>query len=257
MKDETLHINCHIEKTAGTTVLQAIENIYGKDKVYHFNSQAKKLVRADQVLLPTTNPYLDKIYRSISGTVLISPIYKAYAKAVTSKLAIKGSWAPNNKLPKDARAIHGHFPPSMFGYVKRPKYMSVVIRNPLDRMYSQYKHWMRVHGITFWRFPVQYDPEVQFDEFAFLPQLQNFQTKALGGANLKSFDLVGVTERLDSFISTLFKERGEGKENSEKKEKLNKGESRKQSFSSKFKNKFRKSHAKDYRLYEEALKLSK
>jgi hypothetical protein len=121
-------------------------------------------------------------------------------------------WIDPDDIPADTAAIHGHYMLSQFEDQFENPFTSVVLREPLDRMVSQYLHWCRAGGNVGWRIDIPYDKNMTFEEYAFRQEFNNFQTKLLDRKSLHEYDLVGVTQGIDRFVARL---RGEPDEEME------------------------------------------
>jgi len=194
-------LSVHIEKTAGTSLQEWFEQVFGARFVYLYHPDSMTLRLAGSKLLPglsRTNSLVDASKRIFTGTPIlpfatkIYSKYKQYQKPVTI-----------DKVMEHA-VVHGHFLATQFDsfFPRAPKV--VVLRNPLDRMYSQYAHWKRAEGMVDYRVKIPYRSDLQFEEFALLPQLTNFQTTALDGCSLRDFVAVGTTEHMDVFLNALW-----------------------------------------------------
>lgn len=251
-----LHVFFHIEKAAGTSVLSALETIHGKAYVYQHQPRVQKFIASDKLITSRTNSFWDNIYKKLQRTSVIKPVYKIYDRALVYGLLSRGKWFDFDELPDDARAIHGHFSPSMITPIKRTIFKSTVIREPLLRMYSQYEHWKRIKGFAAWRHNIKYDPNITFEDYAFLPALKNFQSNALEYKDLSYFDLVGTTDHLDTFMSRIEQEFGTHQGNFEQKKLNTNTKKTSRSFEKGFEKKFKMHHKDDYDLYQKALKLT-
>lgn len=250
MGSKRIIINTHIEKTAGTSLLKFFEDTVGKQKIAFYDPTTDSLVRVSDLLLSPSNDFVDRL--QLKSYAFWPSLKKTYFKT-RSKYA--------QKIPSDIAIIHGHFTSERFDKVVKNPIMTVVIRDPLKRMYSQYDHWKHAKGRNHWRIIIPYDPQLSFEAFALLPAMQNYQIKALAGKKLASFDLVGTTEKLNMFSSALFQmfiREGYVTNATPVKSipKLNKHR-KKYVANKKFEALFKKFHKEDYLLYEQAKRLAK
>lgn len=193
-----MHVSTHIEKTAGTSVQRVLEKLYGEQNVFIYDVASGSFTRSDQGK-PTTNLLWDAVRYQFLKTHLLNAIYKMVANYEAQRLPRYEI----TELPESARALHGHFNSDFFDDTHTPTIHTVVMREPLERMVSHFRHWQRRKGTTNMRTNIPYDGNLSFYEFAMLPELRNFQTNSLSGKDLKSFDLVGVTELLDEHAQGL------------------------------------------------------
>lgn len=169
------------------------------------------------------------------------------------------------EIPSDVLVIHGHFPADKYDDVVENPLRSIVFRDPLERMRSQYDHWTRNRGEADFRLPIVYDPEMSFEDYALLPELQNYQTQAVAGKPLTEFDAIGVTENLEPFrhdLVKLFVEQGwcdENILNTISLPRINQTSARTRSNPSQlqpsFLQAFRNFHSEDYQLHDAATRL--
>lgn len=199
-----LGIYTHIEKTAGTSVRDTLERGIGTTSLYLYSPIANRFVQA-KYGRPETSPLLNVIRQGLAYPIvqpLYMSVYPTLFAAATRRILQKGSI----DIPGEARVIFGHFRADQFDilFKARPTIRAVTIREPLSRLRSHYDHWRRTKGQSDWRMRIPYDPSMTFDDFATLPQMQNFQTQALGTMELQAFDVVGVTESIEQSIACFF-----------------------------------------------------
>jgi hypothetical protein len=202
----TLGIWTHIEKTAGTSVRGALEQAVGTSSLYLYSAAGNSFSRA-QDGAPSTSSVLDKaLMLGFSNPVTRKPLvglYSRYHNAAVRRMLARGS----AEVPSDASVIMGHFVTDQFDeqLSDRPSIRAVVIREPVARMASHYDHWKRFEGHSVWRVQVPYDPAMTFENFATLPEMQNYQVQALGRLGLEDFDVVGVTENVDQSVGQFLR----------------------------------------------------
>lgn len=245
-------VNTHIEKTAGTSLLKFFEEIVGKNTIAFYDPTTDSVIRVSDLGISPSNDLIDKL--QLKSYAFWPFVKQAY-------FTMRSNKRYTQSIPENVAIVHGHFAANRFDTILPDAIRTVVIRDPLKRMHSQYDHWKRAKGRNQWRVIVPYDPNMMFEQFAMLPAMQNYQTQALAGKELTSFDIVGVTERLDAFTTALYTVLvKEGYINStialKKVEKLNTHRKNHQVKSSAFEETFRKFHAKDYELYKKALTLA-
>jgi len=107
------------------------------------------------------------------------------------------------ELPDDTAAVHGQFTPSLFKGIFENPFISIILRDPLERMISLYEEWKKLEGNTDWRINIPYDKKLSFTDFVYQEEFLNFQSKCLGNRRLGDYDLVGVAECQSGFIAQL------------------------------------------------------
>jgi hypothetical protein len=114
-------------------------------------------------------------------------------------------------------------------------------------MWSHYNYWKNHKGDVGHRISPIYTSSFTFEEFAFLPELENYQTQAIG-KNLSIYEYIGVTDRLDEFAirSGLISK-------NEKVPIVNKFSKKLPVLSKQFIEEFKKRHEEDYAIYEWAI----
>jgi hypothetical protein len=191
------HLSLHIEKTAGTSFEKFLVDFYGQRQVFLYKRDGDQLIRSDNLLdIVKLNPLVDKI-RTLSGPIGVTPL----AHWLVLRLLDSQNHGGIRKLPRKWSAIHGHFDIDRFDQFTKNPFRTVILRDPLERAISHFRYWERAKGVVTHRIDVPYDSTINFRDFILLDDLQNYQSKALGGTPLECFDAVGVTENLEAFIS--------------------------------------------------------
>ncbi len=245
-------VNTHIEKTAGTSLLRFLEQTIGKKRVAFYDPTTDSVIKISDLFVSPSNDIIDQLQLK---SYAFWPLLKRFYFNTRSNKRYQTT------VPNDIAIIHGHFVANRFDSLLKDPIRSVVIRDPLKRMRSQYDHWKRAKGRNQWRIMIPYDAQMSFEEYALLTVMQNYQTKALAGKDIASFDVVGVTEHIDVFTNKLFEvliEEGHIKKsirmNSVKKLNLHK---KTHETTMEFEKKFKVFHKEDYELYRQALSLAK
>lgn len=237
-------VNVHIEKAAGRSLRGALIGAFGPDKVLVYNPRSGKLIRASNRVVRSEKKGADRvealIYKNTPKLVA-----GAGLRAITQMIEERRAYTPDN-LPGDFDAITGHFYGDTFEEFLPPaqsRYVSVV-RDPLKRMQSHYEHWRRTRGQVRFRVNPPYDKHLNFEQFAFSPELQNFQANALAIDPSRYF-LLGVVEHLAEFLEELGISRPDGTTPENGLSKLTTRE-----LGAGFRERFELFHSKDYELYE-------
>lgn len=201
------HLSVHIEKTAGSSIIKYLFDFYGRKNVMVYSAQTESLFPADNiVMLLRFSPKMDKFRTSKIGKAL-SPLIHHSAMGV---LRTQGGLADSGTklvLPEHVAAIHGHFQADKFDGLICDPFKTVIFRDPLQRVASHYRYWRMSKGVLNERVYIPYDPKMSFQDFALSLPMQNYQTKALGANPIECFDVVGVAEGLESFISEFARKR--------------------------------------------------
>ncbi|MCR4264161.1 MAG: sulfotransferase family 2 domain-containing protein [Candidatus Roizmanbacteria bacterium] len=207
MQSAEKHVSVHIEKTAGTSLTRLYMDLYGARNVLIYNPVSDTVARSDRVANIRTKPIFEKI-KQLAITRPFLPLISTLLIRLRDKTVLRH---PADNLPDDFTAVHGHFLSRRFDDQITDSLHTVVLRHPLDRMISHYAHWKRAKGVPLFRRNIPFADRVTFEEFAFREEFQNYETQALDGKGLESFDVVGTTEHIDMFgahILSALQERG-------------------------------------------------
>ncbi len=203
MKDflrQQVHINVQIEGTTNSSFLAELGNIYGAERVLVYKLPQKRFIRLSD--LPS-NPAqsLLKIGKDLLGS---TPFFNhSLDRSSEPEKSEQDLWYPRKKLPPDTAAVIGFFTPSLFTGVLENPFISIILKDPLERMITLYDEWKNNKGDVDWRTKVPFDPELPFIDFAVQNGFANFQSKCLGNRRLGDFDLVGIAECQAGFIAQL------------------------------------------------------
>lgn len=198
IENEQKIVSVHIPKTGGVSVGDFFANNFGCERTYFYYGQHGGLHRADKdpIRIARLNPTLriakDQFILTSPGKLLYKAIFKILKKR-SDKLAQK-------ELPEDCLIVHGHFPPSKFE--NSGANLITAFREPLDRTRSHY-NWLKERYDGNKNFPVWFDPNISFEEFALSDRMTNFQSKYIEGRNLSDFSHLGVTTHLDLYCAEI------------------------------------------------------
>lgn len=151
----------HIPKTAGTSLRQWLEGIYGDQLLPDYHDQP-----------------------------LLHARWQRRAQA-----ALHGVRHAGQRLP--AGCIYGHFLPVKYALARQTRF-ALWLRDPVQRVVSRYFHYQRAcaageTGHARWGLV----PGLSLSEFARLPQYRNTYAEYLWGFALHRFEFVGSLEHLD------------------------------------------------------------
>ncbi|MBC3764920.1 sulfotransferase family 2 domain-containing protein [Neptunicella marina] len=164
IQNKSVSLFVHIPKTAGTSLREALVEVYGeKNFVSDYGPQEKI---TNQLVL--NNYYNQKdMYQFIDAGV---------------------------------EAIYGHFSVSRYLNLSNCLNLITFVRNPLERIVSEYKHVRRYSGF-----------EGSFDEFISMPRMVNSQSQFLNGVPWSAIGFVGVAEHYEKSIELLESRLNKGK----------------------------------------------
>lgn len=239
-------VSSHIEKTGGTSIEKLYCDMFGAENIVLYSPLTDSFKRANRELLPRRSPVIDSLKYKMGKSPSLFLLNRLYSLAKRSCGGLEDFG--------DARVVHGHFQISRI-QVANPL-LAIVFREPLERMISQYQHWYRTKGEVEWRVRIPFDSTMTLEDYSMLPDLQNYQVRAMDGHNLSDFTFVGVCERLDNFAKELAEYAMEtyGIAGNFPLARLNRNPSGEIGINNGFENDFRKQHQADYEVYEMALK---
>jgi hypothetical protein len=156
-------ISVHVPRCAGTSLLRAMEVIFGIDAVYRDNG--------DRPADPA------------------SPVN-------TERERFNGIDRTKSDLFLGKKVIHGHF--NIRKYATLKAHLRIVfLREPIERIVSHYFFWKTLprYGHKLHEFFLEEDLDIV--EFAQLPSIRNFYTSSyFFGVDMRQFDLIGFYDRL-------------------------------------------------------------
>jgi len=199
MSCDRKHIHLHIEKTAGTSNDVMLATIYGKNRVLKYSCADQAFTRLSETT-NGTSPIVERIKSVVANSKYLPIITEIFYRCIRTTCAEKYQFS---NLPDDYSAISGHFTLNQcLPYFNDP-IVTTIIREPFARMTSHYQHWKRLKGGTDFRVNPEYCiKNMPFENFAFLPELRNYQAQALGD-NLGRLDLCGFVERIEDYPTRL------------------------------------------------------
>lgn len=244
-----VHISVHIEGTTNSSFLSELGNIYGPEHVLVYRLSQKRFYRLSDI---PHNPAASLIKLGkdlLENAPLISQIIPENGGSTPSP----EDGYPRNKLPPNTAVIHGHFTPNLFRGIYDNPFVSIILKDPLERVISLYEEWKRKQGDVDWRVKIPYKKSIGFKDFALRVELANSQSKSLGSQRLGDYDLVGVTECQAGFIAQLRNKDWTGYINpSPKGYQLEKPRFKSLGIDKSFVEEFQDFHQMDYSIYQQA-----
>lgn len=226
-----LIISVHIPKTAGTSFKEALSNALGEEALlcdYNHTKEFSELSNRGVKAIELHVEWLHLRSRAEQSK------YKSFVEAI----------------PDTVSCVHGHFPASKYLLLNKKRNLIYItwLRDPMDRMLSNYYYWMEqpenvpdalVRKIK----QEQWTPEKMF----FCPQFRNYQSMWLKGVPTSKFRFIGIVEEYKRCLDILAVELGLDLCRYE----LNATKQRAASSEyTHMASEFKKFHRKDYELYE-------
>ncbi|MCJ7733829.1 MAG: sulfotransferase family protein [Anaerolineales bacterium] len=197
--NQQVHVSVDIEGTTNSSFLAELGNIYGTDQVLIYKVSLKRFVRLSDIPhTPATS--LLKLGKDLLNS---TPLFAQNSSNQDERKTQENHTYTRKNLPPDTAVVHGHFTPSMFKGVFHNPFISIILKDPLERMISLYEEWKQKKGGTDWRVTIPFDNKLSFTDFALQERFNNFQSKCLGNRRLGDYDLVGVAECQPGFIAQL------------------------------------------------------
>lgn len=241
-----IHLSIDIESTAGPTLLVELGKLYGQEHVLVYDTERDQLVRLSDIPRSPIRSLLEKGRKLFQHTPLSSLLgYPGQSHSQNPHL----SWINVDDIPSDTSAIHGHFVTDRFDSVLENPFMSLVLRDPLERAVSQYLEWKQRKGKVRSRQTIPFQKGMSFQDFALRKELKNFQFKSLGNKRLGDFDLVGITACLDGFVMQLHGQEPHKLSSEDSKYKLPPEKYEKINLTDELREEFKAYNKKDYDLY--------
>jgi hypothetical protein len=244
-----VHISVHIEGTTNSSFLSELGNIYGTEHVLVYKLSQKRFHRLS-----------DLPHNPAASLIKIGKDLLENAPIISHIIPENGERAPSpeggyrrKELPPDTAVVHGHFTPSLFRGIFDNPFISILLRDPLERMITLFEEWQAKTGDVEWRSTVPYKKGIQFKEFALRDEFINFQSKSLGSKRLGDYDLVGVTDCQAGFLAQLRNKDWTGYVNpSPAGYPLEKPRYKNLGIDEEFLAQFQTSHQMDYAIYQQA-----
>ncbi|HYW08934.1 MAG TPA: hypothetical protein VE913_18390 [Longimicrobium sp.] len=175
MKNPILSV--HIYKTGGTTFRNLLATLPGA--TVHFDYGDMPLAPARPLRMLGTVYRTTKTFLKVHG-------------------AVRGH--------DDRRVfIHGHFVATKYNRIFPSAALVTWLRDPVERVVSHYHFWHRHPNMKHPICKRLIAERLSLAEFAEIEGMRNVHSRLLGGANLASFDFVGITEDYDRSVALFLK----------------------------------------------------
>jgi hypothetical protein len=238
-----------IEGATNSSFLNEIGGIYGSDRVLVYKVSTKRFIRLCDLALPPGVSLINKGMEILSST----PLLNSMITNEDPEEAEQKQTYSRRDLPPDTRVVLGHFTPNFFSGVFDNPFISIILKDPLERIIDLYNEWMACEGSTDWRFKITFDRTLGFKGFSELEEMVNYQSLSLGSKRLGDYDLVGVAECQPGFIAQLKNKDWTGFSKRIKNGyQLEKPRYRKLEIDHEFLEKFRSNNELDYSIYQQA-----
>ena len=195
---QRVHVSVHIEGTTNPSFLAELGNIYGIEHVLVYKLPQKRFIRLSDIPL---NP-AQSLIRMGRELLVNTPFFNSSTKETGYENGGE-LWFQRMELPDDTAAVFGHFTPSLFKGVFENPFVSIILKDPLERMISLFEEWTQTKGDVNWRSSIPFNKKINFTVFALQETFINFQSRCLGNRRLGDYDLVGVAECQAGFIAQL------------------------------------------------------
>jgi hypothetical protein len=189
-------VHIHIPKTAGTSLRAVFIGEFGPENV-GFMMPNRQFVRASE--LPFKTEELDKRRRAarVMGRL---PAFSETIRTVNQQQDYN-FFTLSALSAQNIRVATGHLVPTDISDKAAALPLTTIVRDPLERAVSHYRHWQEARGEMWWHDgSLPYADDVSFEVFANDPALVNYQTRWLG--NL-AFCAVGTTEKMPEFLEEI------------------------------------------------------
>jgi len=245
---QRVHVSVAIEGNTNSSFLADLGQIYSPERVLIYRQSTKKFIRLSELPYSPALSLL-KIGKELLGNKLS---FSSSANDGSNKSESE-RWYSRNELPEETSAVHGPFNPGMFKGILENPFISIMLKDPLERSISLYDEWSSSKGDVEWRVSLPYKNDIKFTDFVFEEKFINYQSKCFGSRRLGDFDLVGVAECQDGFIAQLKNKDWTGYLGQKAKEiQLYKAKYQNLGITPEFLDKFQEANQLDYSIYQQA-----
>ncbi len=244
---QRVHVSVAIEGTTNSLFLAELGHIYGPEQVLVYNFSGRKFIRLSELPYSPAKSFLMKGKEILGNTHFFNKNNSAPEKAEAER------WYARRDLPENTAVVHGTFTPEIFKGIFENPFISIMLKDPLERMITLFEEWTGSKGEVDWRVSIPFDKSLKFVEFALKEDFINFQSKCLGSRRLGDFDLVGISECQDGFIAQLKNEDWTGfLDQNPQTVQFNKPRYRNLEITQEFLEQFQGVHHRDYSIYHQA-----
>ncbi len=242
-----VHVSVAIEGTTNSSFLAELGQIYGPEQVLVYKFSGRKFIRLSE--LPN-NP-AQSIF--MKGKEILGNTHFFNINNSDPEKAKAERWYARRDLPENTAVVHGTFTPEIFKGIFKNPFISIMLKDPLERMITLFEEWTSSTGEVDWRVSIPFDKSLKFVEFALKEDFINFQSKCLGNRRLGDFDLVGLSECQDGYLAQLKNKDWTGFLNQNSQEiQFNKPRYKNLEITPEFLEHFQGVHQRDYSIYQQA-----
>jgi hypothetical protein len=192
---QRVHVSVAIEGTTNSSFIAELGQLHGPENVFVYKLSRKKFIRLSELPYSPAQSILIKSKKILGSTALFNNGDQQESEVE--------QWYSRKDLPEETAAVYGSFTPEMFKGIFENPFISIILKDPLERMITLYECWTRSKGDVDWRTPLPFDNTLRFVDFSLKEEFINFQSKCLGSRRLGDFDVVGISECQDGFIAQL------------------------------------------------------
>lgn len=138
------------------------------------------------------------------GGILDALYGDAFSHRVGSRLWAEETRQDPALLAPGTRCVHGHFPADLFDAVADDRKLVTWIRHPVDRIVSNYFHFLRLPDHTNYRCRRIYEKNLSVTQFAEIEGMRDEASCFTAGKRVDDFDFVGITEHFEASLRLFF-----------------------------------------------------
>jgi len=169
--DQRVHVSVQIEGNINSSFLNDLGDIYGAEHVLVYKVSLKKFIRLSDLTQTPASSFL----KMGKGFLENSPFFNSNASDSEQESSEQKSLFARMELPEDTAVVHGQFTPNIFKGIFDNPFISIILKDPLERLIYLYEEWKSLKGETDWRINIPYDKNLAFTDFAYQDGFLNFQ----------------------------------------------------------------------------------